>query len=92
MSIESLFAMINQEFQPPQLFCAGLLASVVCCLIALIVESKFRRRELHRIIPPGSELAYRQFLSELNSAPRHVGFAGGEVYDLDDRDFPSTSK
>ena len=92
MSIESLFATIHQQYQPPVLFCAGLFASVVCCLTALIVESKFRRREFQRILPSQRELAYRRFLSELNSAPRHIGFAGGEVYDLDDRDFPSKSK
>ena len=92
MSLGSVFAIVDQQYQPSLLFCAGLLVSVVCCLIALIVEPKFRRREFNRILPSRRELSYGRFLSELNSAPRHIGFAGGEVYDLDDRDFPSKSK
>ena len=92
MSLGSVFAIVDQQYQPSLLFCVGLLVSVVCCLIALIVEPKFRRREFNRILPSRGELSYGRFLSELNSAPRHIGFAGGDVYDLDDRDFPSKSK
>ena len=93
MSIGFSFAMIDQQYQPPLLFCVGLLLSVVCCVMTLIVESRFRRREFNQAVPSRLELAaYRRFLPELNSAPRHIGFAGGEVYDLDDRDFPSKSK
>jgi len=84
--------MIDPQYQPYLLFFVGLLISIVGCLIALSVEAKFRRQKLDGIVPSQRSLAYRRFLSELNSAPRHIGFAGGEVYDLDDRDFPSKSK
>ena len=92
MSVQFLFAMSEMPYQPYLLFCVGLLISVVCCLIALSVEAAFRRQRFDGILPLRRELAYRRFLSELNSAPRHIGFAGGDVYDLDDRDFPSKSK
>ncbi|MEI8022281.1 MAG: hypothetical protein WCH39_28985 [Schlesneria sp.] len=92
MSLGSVFVMVEQQYQPSLLFCAGLFVSVVCCVISLIVESKFRRRDFNRMLPSRRELSYRRFLPELNSSPRHIGFAGGEVYDLDDRDFPSKSK
>ena len=92
MSIESLFATVHQPYLPPMLFCAGLFTSVVCCLVALLIESRFRRQAFRRIVHSRRELAYGRFLSELNSSPRHLGFASGDIYDLDDLDFPSKSK
>lgn len=92
MPIGFLFAMIDPQYQPYLLFCVGLLISVVCCLILLSVEGTIRRQKFDGIPSSPRTLAYRRFLSELNSTPRHIGFAGGEVYDLDDRDFPSKSK
>ncbi len=92
MPIGFLFAMIDPQYQPYLLFCVGLLISVVCCLILLSVEGTIRLQKSGGTLPSPKSFAYRRFLSELNSTPRHIGFAGGEVYDLDDRDFPAKSK
>ena len=92
MSVESLLDVIHHQYQPPLFFCAGLFASILCCLIALLVESKIRHREIEITEPLPRTLTYRRFLTELVSSPRHLGFVGGDVHELEDRDFHSDSE
>ncbi len=92
MSTESLLSVIHSQYQPPLFFCAGLFSSVFCCLVALFVESQIRRREIEIIQTLPQPLTYQRFRNELVLAPRHLGFATGDVQELEDHEFHSDSE
>ena len=89
MSVESIIGVIHQHYQPSMFFCAGLMISIVFCLLALAVETKFRRREFESLDADTRIYNYRQFRRELIATVRHVGFTGDEIHELEDHEFQS---
>lgn len=88
MSIETFIAAIY-PYQPPLMFCAGLLTSIICCLAALIIQSTAHQRQLESVDVSTGHLTYQRFREQLNRAPRHVEFACDEIDELNDGDFVS---
>lgn len=87
MVTDFLLGLNGIQHSPSLIFCIGLLGSVtVCSLVELIESSRFggefsvRKNSLKRF-------RYQQFRNELITFPRHLGFASGEVHELEDHEF-----
>ena len=89
MSINPLFAVIHNQYQPTLFFCAGLLSSILLCTLTLAIESKFRCRRFASGGAVNHADNYRKFRNELSYSARHVGFTTDEIHELQDRDFHS---
>ena len=85
MLVNSMSAMLHQQYNSTVLFCVGLLASFLACSAIVLVESALRRRGFTAF----RSGTYQRFRSDLVSTTRHVGFSTNEVHELEDHEFLS---
>ena len=76
---------LTQTYHPPIFFLVGLLGSTLICLLSLAAHSSLRLRRHGDWTLASADRSYQRYRQELNSAPRHVGFAES-ILELDDRD------
>lgn len=87
MSIELVIGVISHQYHPSIFFCVGLVTSILCCMLALVVESRIRQRQFHSADLTARRQNYQRFRNELLATSRHVGFTTDEVSDLEDHEF-----
>ena len=88
-AFESMLALIHIQYQPPVLFMLGLFASMLACLIAVVVDSNRRRLGFESVESVERHFDYRRFHNELSHSPRHVDVIAHRIQELDDHDLLS---
>ncbi|WP_010587589.1 hypothetical protein [Schlesneria paludicola] len=78
-------SVIAQAYHPPVFFLAGLLGSVLICLLSPAARSVLRFRRHGDPTLAAGDRNYQRFRDELISSPRHIGFADS-ILELDDQD------
>ena len=84
---ELILGFIDHQYYPPLLFSMGMVASFTCCAMVLFLEMNLRTRAIDPDQSGLKSFSYQRFRKELVSFPRHLGFALGDVQELEDHAF-----
>lgn len=86
MSTGFLSGLVAISHSPLLIFLIGLLSSFAVCSLVLLMETSLFDGGVLLRSSSLRPFRYQRFRKELVTFPRHLGFASGDAYDLEDHE------